>query len=329
MPAVEIIRLDADDDAALDAAVAVWRAAHEADEPDGPLFSPSSARGAVLHPCAEEENEYWLAVDSGVVGVLRVAFPVLDNLDGVFANVTVHPGARRRGVGRALHGQLVARMRERHRKLATAFFRAGESGVGFARAVGAELATPCLRNRLEVDDAALRTARRIVSEPRPPGYEIRTYAGASPETYVDDLAYLSGRLSTDMPMDDLEQEPEVFDAARVRDREAAYARWGWRIYTAVAVHLRSGRLAGFTNLWLTAEDPVNGHIGDTLVDPDHRGHGLGALLKAEHLLFVRAHEPELGAVFTFNAESNAPMLAVNTALGYRPLYATAGWQFRL
>lgn len=38
------------------------------------------------------------------------------------------------------------------------------------------------------------------------------------------------------------------------------------------------------------------------------------------------HEPHLEAVHTWNADSNAPMLAVNVAMGFTPLREWGEWE---
>ncbi len=48
----------------------------------------------------------------------------------------------------------------------------------------------------------------------------------------------------------------------------------------------------------------------------HRGHRLGLLLKVAMLELLAATEPGLERIATWNAASNAPMIAVNDALGY-------------
>ena len=51
----------------------------------------------------------------------------------------------------------------------------------------------------------------------------------------------------------------------------------------------------------------------------YRGRGLARLLKSHALARLEARGVELA--YTENDETNAPMLAVNTALGYRPVGA--------
>ena len=65
---------------------------------------------------------------------------------------------------------------------------------------------------------------------------------------------------------------------------------------------------------------------DTLVLADHRGHRLGQLVKAANLRALRAGLPQVRRVVTWNAESNAPMLRVNRALGFEPVGRMVEWQ---
>jgi RimJ/RimL family protein N-acetyltransferase len=50
--------------------------------------------------------------------------------------------------------------------------------------------------------------------------------------------------------------------------------------------------------------------------PTHRGRGLARAAKQASLVWAAAHG--ITAVWTHNDEQNAPMLAVNARLGYRP-----------
>ena len=55
----------------------------------------------------------------------------------------------------------------------------------------------------------------------------------------------------------------------------------------------------------------------------HRGRGLARLVK--HHSLRRAAALGIAEVFTFNDETNAAMLAVNTKLGYRPHSQRLSW----
>jgi GNAT superfamily N-acetyltransferase len=75
--------------------------------------------------------------------------------------------------------------------------------------------------------------------------------------------------------------------------------------------------------------PALGYQQDTLVLREHRGHGLGLALKlANHRALVAAL-PGVLRVRTWNAVENAHMLAVNTALGFRPSGYSREWHKHL
>lgn len=79
--------------------------------------------------------------------------------------------------------------------------------------------------------------------------------------------------------------------------------------------LDGDELVAFTNVFADRE---RGAIwsGMTGVVPDHRGQGLARLVKAHALRAAR--EAGMTTAFTANDAANAPMLAVNTWLDYRP-----------
>lgn len=57
----------------------------------------------------------------------------------------------------------------------------------------------------------------------------------------------------------------------------------------------------------------------TLVAPGHRGHRLEMAAKAHNLLWVEREQSDRTALVTTNAEVNRHMIAVNDALGFRPV----------
>ena len=64
----------------------------------------------------------------------------------------------------------------------------------------------------------------------------------------------------------------------------------------------------------------------TLVHPEHRGHRLGMIVKAVNLRTLRAQEPAVRMIDTFNAEVNTHMIAINEAMGFRAVDRWANWQ---
>ncbi len=51
--------------------------------------------------------------------------------------------------------------------------------------------------------------------------------------------------------------------------------------------------------------------------PAHRGHRLGLRMKLAMLAWLRDERPDVESADTWNASGNAPMIAINDALGCR------------
>jgi len=93
--------------------------------------------------------------------------------------------------------------------------------------------------------------------------------------------------------------------------------------------VHGGRLVAFTDLAVPLARPERAHQGGTLVLHEHRGHRLGALVKAAVLREVLASHPQVPRISTVNAEGNRPMVAVNEALGFVPAGNLSSWALRL
>ena len=77
-----------------------------------------------------------------------------------------------------------------------------------------------------------------------------------------------------------------------------------------------GQVAAMTELYTDGVDPTKLHTGLTGARREHRRRGLALALKLAALGVAR--ERGTASVWTGNATTNAPMLALNTRLGFRP-----------
>jgi GNAT superfamily N-acetyltransferase len=286
--------------------------------------------------------EYWVAVDGDrVVGTAQLALPNRDNLDNGDLELLVHPEYRRRGVGRGLFAHVAERARGAGRKWLIGEVcqplpgDAGSVGLGagarFAAAVGGSSANVEVRRRLEldqVDDGVLDGMSEGARE-RAGGYSLRLWSGSAPDDLVTGIAALDSTFLDEAPMGDLVYEAEQVDAERVRANDRAAQRRGRRMYGAVACHDASGEVVALTGMGLNHCPDDQGFQNITLVAPKHRGHRLGLLVKLANLAQARAHEPALRSLHTWNARQNAHMIAINEAMGYRPVDAWGAWQLAL
>lgn len=81
-----------------------------------------------------------------------------------------------------------------------------------------------------------------------------------------------------------------------------------------------------TQVGWQARDPRIAEQHDTAVLDAHRGHGLRGWLVATMLERLHRERPVARVVRTGHADANAPMLAINEALGCRIARATTVWQ---
>lgn len=155
-------------------------------------------------------------------------------------------------------------------------------------------------------------------------YRLHAWVGPTPAEWLDDLAILRTRMSTDAPLGGLATPPDPWDAARVVDHDARACEGSEAVLTTAAEHILTGRLVGFTEIVVPVDDPV-AIQEDTLVLRQHRGHRLGMLMKVANARDLVSVAPRVEAVVTWNAEENRPMLDVNEVMGFRPIGYEGGW----
>jgi RimJ/RimL family protein N-acetyltransferase len=88
----------------------------------------------------------------------------------------------------------------------------------------------------------------------------------------------------------------------------------------------AGACVGGTEVTFESWDPGTVVQQNTGIDLAHRGLGLAKWAKAAMLERIRHERPEAGRVRTDNAFSNAPMLAINNALGFKVTNTRTEWQ---
>ncbi|MFK4789197.1 GNAT family N-acetyltransferase [Microbacterium sp. ZW T5_56] len=162
------------------------------------------------------------------------------------------------------------------------------------------------------------------------GYEVLAWDDATPAEYLEPMARLYERMSTDIPTAALELVPEKWTAERVIQRDERRAASGDHTQITVARHIASGELVAFNVLAREMSDPASTTFqGDTLVHGEHRGHRLGMLVKTAGILRWRERNPKSTRILTWNAEENRPMLSINEELGFVPAGYIGAWQKRL
>ena len=328
-----ILELGPDDDAFAQWCE-VWSASQLADRPDEqprPAGDHIALGRALVTPGGSRDGTHRAAVvDGAVVGALRVLLPLRDNPTLAVLDVAVNPAHRRRGIGTALleEGMAVAAARGRS-ELISEVDEPGTDTAGRAFAVRHGWACDLLETRRDLllppDEEHLSALEAQAAEAGA-GYELVTWRDRTPEELLDDRALLERRMTTDAPHGDLPVDEEHWDGERVREYEAAHVARGRTVLSAGAV--QHGRLVAFTDLQVPLARPERAHQGGTLVLREHRGHRLGALVKVAVLRELAAQLPQVRRISTINSDSNAPMVAVNDALGFAPAGHLSTWSLR-
>ena len=264
-----------------------------------------------------------------------------------WAAVEVLPGFRGHGIGAAIadHIESLARGDDRDRVLVYVVSPDApgerlEAATGFGsvprendevrfllgRGYLLEQVERASRLALPLDEGALRATFAAASASSGPDYTVHYWTGATPERWLDDLAVLYTRMSTDAPSAGLDEPEDVWTAERVAAEDARHAASPRTPVTAAVEHVATGTLVGFTVLSVPPDRTRSVGQFDTLVLREHRGHRLGTLLKVANLAALHEHHPGFPSVITFNAEENRHILRVNEQLGFEPIGYEGAWR---
>ena len=304
---------------------------HQEATPDDPRTPLEVEIAAIRHYPAPEDGVVLVARDAAgaIAGVATCGWEQIPGQDHLlFVEIEVLPGCRRQGLGRLLLDRSVQVAEQRGLRLIMGRTRDNvPSGAAFCDRFGAEAAFVGEENRLDLRgvDASL-VDRWIADGPaRAPGYELVFVDGRTPPDLVGAVAQVLNVMNTapreDLDLGDVEVTPEL-----VRDYEDAREARGDLQWAYYAAERASGQFVGLTEIRIRPALPDRVYVGDTGVDPAHRGQGLGKWLKATITRRLLDELPAVRWVITWNAGSNDAMLAINRRLGFRAVMIATTWQ---
>ncbi|HLL68258.1 MAG TPA: GNAT family N-acetyltransferase [Micromonosporaceae bacterium] len=301
--------------AELDAVIGTINQVLAVDLPEDPQWVPDRFREYLAVTMPDQRRVTWVALGSPAGEIVGHATMLLMDDIGVL-ELVVRPKSRRHGIGRALLGAATRLASEQGFSSIGVEVVGGTPAVEFFEAHGFRCAFVEVRNVLDlssVDWLRLGEMARGIGS----GYRIEYHPGGPPESLFGTYAQAKEAVR-ETELGDLELRPSSQDPERLRVSLRTLHARGLKPYIVLAVHEQSGSVAGLTEVVVPAQRPTRADQYDTIVLPSHRGYGIGRALKARMLFELRAAEPQLLDVQTWNAMENEPMLKVNTELGFQP-----------
>lgn len=308
---MDVIALDAPTDAQIRAWHEVLAAVHAADPAGDPAPDPAGTARRLLSAEPGSRQRLWAAADGGrliAVAALRLPGEPGAGRPGEI-DVRVHPGHRRRGLGRRLLAAAAGGLRADGRSSVIAQVLAGTPAVPFLESQGFECVLTLRGMLLRLADVPPERIARLLAD-APAGYDLVRWQGTVPGEHATALARAKHAMA-----DVAEYEGVLWDADRVREMAELVAKRGDDLYTVAA--LAGPAIAGFTEIVVPHDSGGRAAQYDTAVVPEHRGRRIGIWVKAAMLAWLTRERPDVHEIETDNSGDNAHMIAVNEELGFR------------
>jgi len=282
------------------------------------------------------QNASWGLWDQAGAALLAFCrtdiFNTGDNPHMIDFMIEVLPGQRRQGIATAMLRLAAEQARSQGRRvLTTECNDRVPAGGGFMSRLGGRMGLAITLTQLRIADIDQALVDRWLEREAElsADFSLGFWDGRYPEDAVEGVATLEREAGRDEPRDTLDMEPVNYTPETIRQMEAIRLSAGNQRWTIYVSERSSGVLAGLTEVFWNPNNPTIVQQSFTGVLPDYRNRGLGRWLKAAMLKKILRDRPQAVFIRTGNANSNAPMLKLNNALGFTRHMAEAVWQVEL
>jgi GNAT superfamily N-acetyltransferase len=322
-----IRRVDPDDARAMAAYARISKESELFENPYGTPFTFEEMREQFRNTDSTVDARGWLGYDERdePVATAVTEFFLSDNTDKAFAHVDVLPAQRNRGYGVQLADHVLAEVRDAGRRQVMAGINSPTGSDEthpyrrFAEKRGFRFSQTEVHRVLDLPaDDLLLDQLWADSEKRWDDYTLTDFEGLPPEEMREAYCVLLNQIIVDAPSGEIDFEEGRLTPETLAEREVVSNAAQRTTYVTVALDT-DGIPVAHNVLVVPATDPGKIFNHDTMVLRSHRGHRLGFATKIQNLRRVAALHPERTTVHTWNAESNSWMIAVNDAMGFRPV----------
>jgi GNAT superfamily N-acetyltransferase len=270
-----------------------------------------------------DRSKYYLQRYAFLENNAIVGFGVVSHVTDMFhpykfwVELLVDPMSQGRGVGAVIFERLDGELKKLNAMTAWAGSKENLPRLtGFYQRRGFEQKQIAWESRLDVTTVDLARFREYPEKVQSQGIILTTLAEARREGQesLKNLHELVQLVSADMP------SPASFTPTSYEQWEAFELKSPSLLPEGYMIAKDGSKYVGLSTVWRIDKEPRSLVQGNTGVRREYRGRGIAVALKLGVIDFARRNGYE--KVKTWNASDNAPMLAVNTKLGFK---REVGW----
>jgi GNAT superfamily N-acetyltransferase len=301
------------------------RTRHSELRPDDPLEPDEVTEARMKKPNPFDEDHYFeISRDGSMVSWFTASNATPRNPEYetnkhlLWGDLFVMPDHRRQRVATSWLPTIVQLMKE-HGATVLGMTASHDEAHAFLKSLGATAKLAEVESRLKLAEVDWEMMQRWVDEGRrrSPDTRLEIYDRRLPEELLEKFSEERTKLLNTMPFENLDIGDIIVTPERIHDEYDRMEATG-EVNHDVITWEPDGSISAMT-------DVTWGPYRRTLIEqqftgvrPDARGRGLGKWIKAAMLLHIRELYPDAEWIATGNAGSNAPMLKINRAMGFKP-----------
>ena len=202
------------------------------------------------------------------------------------------------------------------------------AGKAFCRSLKGEMVHKEVQHRLYMEEANQQTAAEWLSAGRKkfPDTQFVLFRDC-PDDIIDAFCRTYTEIINQRPTGEMEQTIVTLPESR-RIEEQNMKKRGIEWYTLISRE-NNGEISGLTDIMFHPREPHKLVQYFTGVSARHRRKRLAKRLKAEMLVVIKEHFPDVEYITTTMAPDNRPMQSINAQLGFKSRKSTHMYQWAL